>query len=151
MDTQDGWHGTVEYYTPDDTTRRALVAMPLIAIGGYSLTWFAATLVSTIMLWVPLIGAGVSLGILILGLVMVWPLYLSFIGNIDSPEAYMRTEPEAGSESALGTAKQQYAAGDISEQEFERRVENLLNTDSKVFSKSGTTTTEQREHIRERE
>ena len=151
MDTQRGWHGAIEHYTPNDTTRRVLVAMPLIAIGVYSFTWFAATLVSTIMLWVPLIGAGVSLGILMLGLVTVWPLYLSFIGNVDSPEAYMRAEAGVASESALGTAKQQYAAGNISEQEFERRVENLLNADPRASSKSKSIPREQGERVHEYE
>jgi hypothetical protein len=68
-------------------------------------------------------------------------VYLSLIGNIDSPEAYGRNGSKAA-QSIAGTdeydegdaepaeiLKRKYAAGEISDSEFERRLDNLLDAD----------------------
>jgi uncharacterized membrane protein len=65
---------------------------------------------------------------------MMWPIYLSLIGNVESTKAYtqMNTTPshDESGDGSLAIVKRQYAAGHISEREFERRVENLLSTDA---------------------
>lgn len=80
---------------------------------------------------------------------MLWPIYLSAIGKVDSSAGYAantrgssdrQTVNAAGSrrtssshdkaDDALTELRNRYARGEISEQAFEQRLERLLETES---------------------
>ncbi|ELZ03195.1 hypothetical protein C482_04214 [Natrialba chahannaoensis JCM 10990] len=165
-----GWHALVEHYTPDGSLGRWLLGAPAGTVG----LWLLAIAFLEIprgglslgmLFWTPIL-LSASILMLLFAVLMLWPLYLSLIGNIESTEAYAEsvtgeskatgTTPVSGSttgrtsstgttaagtrsrstrdESHSGTApsdpferlKRKYTAGEISEEEFERRVEAQL-------------------------
>ncbi|WP_049971194.1 SHOCT domain-containing protein [Haladaptatus cibarius] len=84
--------------------------------------------------------AGLSLGAAILTFATLWPVYLSLIGNVDSTKEYPRTSSPnpRQSESSMDdpdesdpivVLKREYALGNISEPEFERRLNTLLEAE----------------------
>ena len=141
--TRQQWREHIERYTPDDAFGRLLLALFSGSVGVYSLVWSMATFMTS-GLWFPLafLLVGVSLGLVIFSLMMVWPVYLSLIGNVESAEAYSQpdsTPPSEGShDDSIVVAKRQYAAGNMSEMEFERRVETILDADARMRPESGT-------------
>jgi uncharacterized membrane protein len=138
--TQHPWHERIEHYTPDKASGRLLLAIPTGSIGVYSLVWSVASLIIS-GFWPLLLVAGVSLGAIVFSLMMLWPVYLSLIGNIESAKAYSQAETtpsfEGSRDDAIAVVKRQYAAGNISEAEFERRVGHLLTTDAEFDVPSG--------------
>ncbi|EMA41433.1 hypothetical protein C447_01225 [Halococcus hamelinensis 100A6] len=92
------------------------------------------------ILWTPiaLVLAAVGSGAVLLSVVMLWPVYLSLIGNLESTRAYSKTNTTTTTgtdhDDPLTVVKRQYAAGTISETEFERRVGTLLDTDARMDS-----------------
>ncbi|EMA49334.1 MULTISPECIES: hypothetical protein [Halococcus] len=141
--TRQQCHERIEHYTPDGASGRLLVAVPSGSVGVYSLVWSVAGLITSSAFWAPFLLAGVSLGLVVFSLMMIWPVYLSLIGNVESPEAYSQPDATPPSEEnhddSIAVAKRQYAAGNISEMEFERRVETILDTDARMRPESGTT------------
>jgi uncharacterized membrane protein len=150
-DPDRGWHRLVEQYTPDGTVGRVLLALAtssaaslgfVLALAGFA----TFTLVSTFL---ALLTLGGALAASLLTVVVLWPVYLSLIGNIDSPADY-------GTVAAAGTVarddadatellKREYAAGNISTEEFERRLDRLLDVEATRGSAS-----QERQHIREK-
>ncbi|WP_158055411.1 SHOCT domain-containing protein [Halorussus halophilus] len=141
------WHRLIEHYTPDGTLGRLILAA---CVGTASATaLFIAAIVTSAMagLWFFLapLAAGFGLAAGLLAIVTLWPVYLSLIGNVESPRAYMKAGTHSASDSfdtgtiqsfassdsedAVANLKRQYAAGDISEKELDERVENLLHVD----------------------
>jgi uncharacterized membrane protein len=153
MTTHHGWHGLIERYTSNDSSR-LLLAIPSGAIGVYSLIWSVATFMTS-GLWLPfaLLILGVSLGAIVLSIMMMWTIFLSFTSRVESTNAHTQvdTVPSLGEsrDDSIAIVKRQYAAGHISEAEFEQRVENLLTADAKSNAESGVINHRTREDIRE--
>jgi hypothetical protein len=166
-------HRLLEHYTPDGTLGRFLLGLSalgvsagllmggLLALFGGSLLEFAAGLTSV----------GLGGGALFVGLVVFWPLYLSLIGNVESPAEYptsrrrgVKSTDTAGA--GLGTTggsvgsattrdgsagdtpagespevilKRRYAAGEIDDAEFERRLERIMTAETDEEWDDGTT------------
>ncbi|QLG61578.1 SHOCT domain-containing protein [Halorarum salinum] len=138
-----GLHRLLEHYTPDGTVGRlllgltALVGGPLLLFGGIAAlsapTSFLAFLIGVLM-----IVTGVPLAVV--GIVCLWPVYLSLIGNVESPEAYpdgsrivsrpTNVGDDVGND-AEATLKRRYAEGDISREEFEEQLDALLDADER--------------------
>ncbi|WP_049928846.1 hypothetical protein [Halopiger goleimassiliensis] len=86
------WHALLERYTPDGPLGRVLLG----SITGTVGLWLLAALLFEIprwgltlsaLLWAPtLLAVGVPL--VAFAALVLWPLYLSLIGNIESTEAY---------------------------------------------------------------
>lgn len=133
-------HLLLERYTPDGMLGRLLLGCPLLVLapvlffggftsltGALSFTTFLTGL--ALLLTFPLSAAA--------GVVCLWPVYLSLIGNAKSPEAYPETTRpfEAGSRedggSAEATLKRRYAEGGITREEFEERLDALLDADER--------------------
>ncbi|WP_133412183.1 SHOCT domain-containing protein [Halalkaliarchaeum desulfuricum] len=73
----------------------------------------------------------ISVSALLLTLFVLWPIYLSLIGQIDSPHEYGtdRSDAQSNGDDPVALLKREFAQGNISEEEFERRLEVLLDTD----------------------
>lgn len=137
---EQNWHELIEHYTPDGALGRGLFGL---VVGSASVT--IATFGVVLLLNGPLLGAlfGLAVGTVgiagvLLTLTTLWPLYLSVIGNVESADAY-GTGSEPGSaefetdETVAGTdpeaiLKRRYAAGELTREEFERRLDNVMDT-----------------------
>lgn len=161
------WHELVERYTPDGWLGRSLlgsttgaVGLWLLALAAFEVPRWGLSLAA--LFWFPAL-LGFGLPALFLSLTVLWPVYLSLIGNVESAEAYPRSRtderstrnggvpgtgpspgggteerrgPSATPEDAdalepsetdpFGDLKRRYANGDLSEAEFERRIESRL-------------------------
>ncbi|WP_135829639.1 SHOCT domain-containing protein [Halorussus halobius] len=151
------WHELVEHYTPDGWLGRLLLAAATGTVGGTALflAFFVWPILAPLAAAVGLAGVG-------LALVALWPVYLSLIGNVESASAYpvggaSRTATDADSvfgvdatdstaggdaddsDDAVELLKRRYAAGDITEEEFERRVDDLLDADAALDSSRRST------------
>ncbi|MFH5798146.1 SHOCT domain-containing protein [Haladaptatus sp. CMAA 1911] len=137
------WHRLVEHYTPDGALGRLLLSM---GFGSLSVFFFGTAFASLsntglfgIFLFFPFL-MSISLGALLLTVAVLWPVYLSLIGNVESARAYPESSVSSSSTSvssgnhdeqddAVEILKRKYAAGKVSESEFERRLETLLGTE----------------------
>lgn len=145
-------HALVERYTPDGAVGRGIlgaatgtIGLWLVAIALFEIPRWGLTL--SALLWMPsLLATGIPL--LAFTTLVLWPLYLSLIGNLESTEEYAGpgtmgdtgaerltnesatassgAEPKAGTDDPLEDLKSRYERGDISEVEFERLVEDRL-------------------------
>lgn len=137
----------VETYTPDGAVGRLLFGGLTGSVGAFALyvalgfLLFTGTTVGTLLV-VPLAALlGSVFGAL--SLTVLWPVYLSAIGRVESPQQYSRklrerangARPPRPSESESATPNESSAAerlqsaylqGAISEATFERELEKLL-------------------------
>lgn len=164
------WHELVERYTPDGWLGRLLLAAVVGSIGGTALFVAMVSVLNVLPFWpiTALVSATIGLAGVGLALVVLWPVYLSLIGNVESASAYpvgdgtrsakstpdrdAAADSDAGAtdpDDAVALLKRRYAAGDITEEEFERRVDDLLDLDAALDS-SGRST-ERGDRVRERE
>ena len=127
------WHALVEHYTPDGALGRLLLAGAAGSAGSLLvlLGIFGVTAFNFFLFFVGLLLAGLGLAAFVLTILVLWPVYLSLIGNIDSTRAYSRGQPMESSGETVGTdpmtvLQREYAAGNISREEFERRLDDLL-------------------------
>ncbi|RJT03836.1 SHOCT domain-containing protein [Halococcus sp. IIIV-5B] len=138
LTTRHRWHERIEHYTPDGAAGRLLLGVLAGPLGAFTLLWSVGIVVSLGVLWTPiaLVLATVGSGAVLLSVMMLWPVYLSLIGNLESTRAYSKTNTTSTSgmdqDDPLIVVKRQYAAGTISEAEFERRVGTLLDTDARM-------------------
>ena len=141
-----GLHRLIEHYTPQGTLGRVLLGVvalglsPVLLLGAvagmggfFSLLPFVAGVLSLV--------GGVAAALV--GVVALWPVYLSAIGNVESPADYMggtagrRRSPPASLDAeetdldAEELLKRRYASGDLSREEFERRLDTLLDGDER--------------------
>lgn len=145
-------HRLLEHYTPDGTLGRLLLGLMALGVAtGLALGGLLSVLGGTLLEFVVgLAGIGSGVVALFVGLVTLWPLYLSLIGNVESPADYptsrSRRTPgsvEAAADAPLGTSsdthgdespeailKRRYAAGDIDDAEFERRLETVMTAEA---------------------
>lgn len=126
--------GLVEQYTPDGTIGRFLLATGMGTIAFFS---FGFALVGLIEPGTVSNLVGLFFGVLMastgaLAALLLWPVYLSLIGQIESPEAYDSGATEGPGEDAdaMTALKHEYATGEISESEFERRLERLVDVEA---------------------
>lgn len=142
--TRQQWYERIEHYTPNETFGRSFLAILSGSLGLTMLIQSVTVIAVSGLLWLPLalVFAGAGLVASILAVIVFWPVYLSLIGNIESVKTYSEGNATSVSEEdrddSIGVVKQQYAAGNISEAEFERRVENLLHADAEFGLQSGT-------------
>lgn len=124
-----GTHALVEHYTPDGTLGRLLFGTVVGSLAGTAAVGgLGGLLLGDVAAF--LLGLGgllVGLPLLAVALVTLWPVYLSLIGNLREPAAYgvgdeLET-PEADAEAIL---QRRYAAGELSREEFERRLDDVL-------------------------
>lgn len=121
----------VEQYTPDGTLGRLLVACATAAAGLFGI-WLTAVLLfaSTTLAGLaggPLTGV-VSVLLLTVAVLTLWPVYLSAIGRVDSPTAYSKALRD--SESArVEQLTDAYRAGELSEAELDQQLETVLEND----------------------
>ncbi|ELY90572.1 hypothetical protein C483_10946 [Natrialba hulunbeirensis JCM 10989] len=99
------WHALVEQYTPDGSLGRFLLGAPIGTIGF----WFLLIALLEIprggvtlgvLFWTPAL-LGASVAMLVFAVLMLWPIYLSLIGNVESTEAY--AESVTGESKSTGT------------------------------------------------
>jgi len=148
------WHELVEHYTPEGWLGRLLLAAATGSIGGTALFVVIVSVVNATPFWpiTALVSAAVGLAGIGLALVALWPVYLSLIGNVESASAYPvggaarsansapnrdAADSDAGAadpDDAVALLKRRYAAGDITEAEFERRVDDLFDVDAALDS-----------------
>lgn len=151
-------HRLLEHYTPDGTLGRLLLGLGALGVAtGLALGGLLSVLGGTLLEFVVgLAGIGSGVGAFLVGLVTLWPLYLSLIGNVDSPADYPATSGRRGStvghsgidsaepvgsaglaggaspddESPEAILKRRYAAGEIDDAEFERRLETVMTAET---------------------
>ncbi|WP_134668832.1 SHOCT domain-containing protein [Halorussus marinus] len=134
------WHRLLEHYTPDGRLGRLLLAALAGGVGAASLLLAIWSAAASVVLWplVALAATAAGLGGVALALIVLWPVYLSLIGNVESASAYAETGGAAPSsvaepsdpDDAVALLKRRYAAGEISETEFESRLDDLLGVDA---------------------
>ncbi|KTG11174.1 hypothetical protein AUR64_05555 [Haloprofundus marisrubri] len=142
-------HRLVEHYTPDSTFGRLLLASATGAFTGSALLFSLFGFGSLGFGWffVGLLALGLSIVAGLLTVLVLWPVYLSLIGNLDSPQSYGNAKPKStriystdsvdrtdradspDSSNPSEILKRKYAAGELSDEEFERRLDTLLNAD----------------------
>ncbi|NGM68727.1 SHOCT domain-containing protein [Natronolimnobius sp. AArcel1] len=144
------WHALVEQYTPDGALGRWLLGSVSSFFGFWMLVIFGAEVIywglSLAMLFWTTVLLGVGIPMVLVGLLTLWPLYLSLIGNLESaadyslsetptranlsaetPQRETSSEDDVDSSDPFADLKRQYAAGDLSEDEFERRLDARLD------------------------
>ncbi|WP_132058073.1 SHOCT domain-containing protein [Halorussus amylolyticus] len=149
------WHARVEHYTPGGPVGRLLLATAAVSVGGSALFFAVVSVVSAVAFWPVLatLASGIGLGAVGLALVVLWPVYLSLIGNVESASEYPETASVASlsDEDAVSVLKRRYAAGDISESEFERQVDDLLGVEGVLDSHRESTGRERGNAVRDTE
>jgi len=152
-------HRLVEHYTPDGTIGRtllggtALLLAPFLFFGGTSILLDPTSLFAFLTGLVTFV---VSIPALFVGLVAAWPVYLSLIGNVESPDLYPdgASAPDADDEreSAEAILKRRYAAGELSREEFERQLNAVMGTSDGDRGRAGSGDRERdrRERVRNR-
>ncbi|MFC4549106.1 MULTISPECIES: SHOCT domain-containing protein [Halorussus] len=136
-------HRLVEHYTPDGTLGRtllggtALVLAPILFFGGIEMLSPAATFTAFVT---GLFGTVVGPPAFLLGVVTLWPVYLSLIGNVESPSAYPEgaATPRANRQDAEDVLKRRYAAGELTRDEFERRLDAVMGTGARRSEPAAT-------------
>ncbi|WP_247003518.1 SHOCT domain-containing protein [Halosolutus gelatinilyticus] len=179
------WHALVERYTPDGWLGRTLLGSTtgmsglwLLALALFEVPRWGLSLAA--LFWLPAL-LGLGLPALALSLAVLWPVYLSLIGNIESADAYPRSRtderaipsgresespkrrdsaasaaevdtPEPAASDPFGDLKRQYANGELSEDEFERRIELRLQdgTARSTAGDTGGAGVERRERVPDR-
>ena len=124
--------GFVEAYTPDRTIGRTALAAITGPVGIYSLLLAFGFLIN---FWIGsflIVPMAALLGIILVitTLLTLWPVYLSAIGQVDSPEEYLCKLEEEDKWSSIEQLKVRYQHGEFTEEEFEREVEAALNRPS---------------------
>ena len=142
-----GWHDRIEAYTPDGALGRFLFGV-VFGLGLGSFLFFAGIVqvtgpVSTLFLseLVGLLSVPVGAALLAVSLVVLWPVYLSLIGNLESASDYAvgasgragvsRVEGDREEDDPEEILKRRYATGELSRSEFERRLDGLMGVASR--------------------
>lgn len=136
-------HRLIERYTPDGAGGRLLLTIGAGFVSLFSLWMALVGVVETGVLWtiVAVLGGAIGLATGLLAVVVLWPVYLSLIGRVETTTEYRKTdEPPSTDETTEGdpidVLKHRYATGQISEEEFDRRVDSLLDVGSKDASRA---------------
>lgn len=125
------WHVLVEHYTPDGMLGRFILGWTCAFASLLCFLWFLVAW--TLSMPVAVLFGVAALAAGALAVVVLWPAYLSLIGNVDRPEDYVPGQPspvarhEPVDEDPVVALKREYAAGNVTDAEFERRLERLLD------------------------
>ena len=130
-------HRLVEHYTPDGALGRtllggtALLLAPFLFFGGIAGLGGASSFAAFVL---ALFAAVLGVPALLVGVLTLWPVYLSLIGNVESAAAYPdgAAGPAEERETAEDILKRRYAAGELSQEEFERRLDSVLETSGRA-------------------
>ncbi|UPV99457.1 SHOCT domain-containing protein [Halorussus gelatinilyticus] len=154
-------HRLVEHYTSDGTLGRtllggtALLLAPFLFLGASSILFGGTTYLP--VAFFGLVSFVVSVPTFFVGLLTLWPVYLSLIGNVESPELYpdgaSTPESDGERESAEAILKRRYAAGELSREEFERQLDAVMETsggDGERATSRDRPRDERRERVRNR-
>ncbi|MFB6175850.1 MAG: SHOCT domain-containing protein [Halobaculum sp.] len=151
------WHELIEHYTPDGALGRGLFGL-LVGSGSGFLGIVALAVmfneVGLLPILFGLVGGTVGLAGTLLALVVLWPVYLSLIGNVASADEYgvgaaddpadfeagrdVNTDP--GGTDPETILKRRYAAGELTREEFERRLDNVMDARPERRDRASTTT-----------
>lgn len=150
-----GVHRLVEHYTPDGTLGRgllggtALFCAPVLLLGSLTVLFGGPVFPVLLAAW-----AAFALGVaaLPLGVVVLWPVYLSIIGNVPSPAAYPERATRRGGrrESPEAVLKRRYADGELTREEFERRLDDVLGARGDANERSDSVEDDDRRRERTR-
>lgn len=151
---EQNWHELIEHYTPDGVLGRGLfgfvVASLSASVGmiGIALLFSAGVLGALFGLVV----GSVSIAGMLVALTALWPVYLSLIGNIESPKRYgigsaahsveFEADADADGTDPAAILKRRYAAGELTREEFERRLDNVMDTRPDRRDRASTATSE---------
>ena len=154
-------HRLVEHYTPDGALGRtllggtALTLAPFLFFGGIAVLGSAGSFGAFVM---GLFAAVFGIPAFLVGVLALWPVYLSLIGNVESASAYPdgAAGPAEERETAEDILKRRYAAGELSQKEFEHRLDSVLATadrerDSRPGGRSRSASDRDRDGRRERD
>lgn len=141
----------MERYTPDGTLGRLLMGLGGGGVSLYTGVYGLATLFGTTSLgglialvFGSVFAVGGAVGLFV-ALLTLWPVYLSLIGNVDRPAAYgtrndastrsvaeTSGSPTADGDDPVATLERRYTAGEITHEEFERRLDRLVDASGDV-------------------
>jgi uncharacterized membrane protein len=129
-------HTRSEQYTPDGTLGRLLLAVTNGSLISVLVLFGLIGFFGLSVFWTPiaLVLFGLSTALTVVTLVALWPVYLTLIGTVDSTRAYADAVTGTGDEDEkpeeqdpVTVLKREYAAGNISDAEFERRLDKLID------------------------
>ncbi|UPM44190.1 hypothetical protein [Halocatena salina] len=144
----------IEEYTPDGTLGRLGLAVATGSTGGF-LLWAAAvglftgTALSTVLITPP-----AAIGFFVCAIIttlMIWPVYLSAIGRVDSPVDYASELRDQPSISPTEQIKDEYQTGNLSETDLERELEAVLEKSNRSQSKDHTQRSQNDQQLEELE
>ncbi|WP_435179782.1 SHOCT domain-containing protein [Halorussus sp. AFM4] len=135
-------HRLVEHYTPDGALGRSLLGVPALLLapfmflGGLAVLGSGGSFAAFVTALVVLV---LSVPTLVVGLVSLWPVYLSLIGNVESAGAYPdgAARPAEHGETPEDILKRRYAAGELNREEFERRLDSVLGAGGRADGSRG--------------
>lgn len=144
------WHGRIEQNTPDGVLGRLLFGA-VVGLGLGPFLFFAG-LVQVIgptspLLLSEIVGlVAIPVGVIsvLLSLVVLWPVYISITKNLNLNIIYRITkevhpemrksaaEAKSGNDEAdyIEALKRRYSTGEISYEEFERKLDDVMNADT---------------------
>ena len=138
------WHEHVEHYTPDGPLGRLLFTLVSGSLGVGALVFAVFSLVSFtfgfLAAVIAVLSASVGLVACLLAIVVLWPVYLSLIGNVESAASYAQADATGSSATAddpVEILKREYAAGNVSDEAFERRLDALLDAEERDSRQGG--------------
>ena len=119
-------------YTPDGTIGRVTLSGVTGSIGIYSMLVAFGFLVNPwagSLLIVPM-AAILGITLTMIAVLTLWPVYLSAIGRIDSPEENIVKSDDKAKHSSIEELKTKYQRGELTEGELERELEATLDESS---------------------
>ena len=142
----------VEHYTPDGTAGRLTLAFVTGTVGFFgvwltAILLFAGTILSALTLG-PIAGF-ITIALLTVTVLTLWPVYLSAIGRVESPSVYSNRLRQAASRSSVDQIANAYRTGELTEAELEQRLETILEDDGGRSSESLSSSQERVEQARE--
>ena len=142
----------VEHYTPDGTAGRLTLAFVTGTVGFFgvwltAILLFAGTILSALTLG-PIAGF-ITIALLTVTVLTLWPVYLSAIGRVESPSVYSNRLRQAASRSSVDHIANAYRTGELTEAELEQQLETTLENDSDHSSESPSSSQESLERARE--
>lgn len=123
----------IELYTPDGTLGRLLLACATGAMGLFGV-WLTAVLLfagtTLAALTVGPVTGLLSVLLLTVTVLTLWPVYLATIDRVASPTAYSEMLRDSPSSTRVEQVTDAYRSGKLSETELDQQLEKALENDS---------------------